>query len=739
MFSYATFTHDHKASAFCHVEPISKDFRVFIGDKEIPVYTCRISAYPFNRVWTGVQRPTAQTELASFVSLVSDEPITLTVIANRPHEKILIKPYSKNIAHEKKDGKITFTLTENGHFVLETDSYHHCLYIFNSAPIAQPKKEDVTHYFGAGIHFAGKITLHSNESIYVDKDALVYGCIFAENAKNIRIFGNGLFDDSAEERVNIHCYERYTNGNLKLYDCENVQIEGVLFRNSAIWCVNLFHCFHVTVDNIKIFGQWRYNTDGIDIVNSQHITVKNSFVHSFDDTIAIKGIDSYAHTDNEDILIENCVLWCDWGKACELGLETACRRYQRITFRNCDILRAGSVAMDIQNGDCAEISDILFEDIRVEYNAFDTKEVLQKTDDMVYDAKDSQAIPYLLYIANHRFRTPGTVAAWSIPAEMTVKFDLDGIRFATNHDVVCRHIRVFYDESIPKKDSKYQVPIRVATSFDNIFHENIFLSDITVNGEPLTEENAILDLRGAKNFRLEKGGFSELSKNTVSAKGQLQENEFVTFENAGNTGLRVLFLGNSITRHGPKADIDWYHDHGMAASEKEKDYVHLLMTRIQKHDPNAVFCICQGAAWERNYQNGSEVYDLFTPARDFGADIIVMRLTENSPYQAFDGDIFARELSAFLSYLDPAGKAKRLYTTAFWRHPADAATRALAKKENAPLVELSDLGEMPEMKALGLFEHRGVANHPGDVGMAHIAARIGEKLDEMLSVFQKND
>ena len=78
------------------------------------------------------------------------------------------------------------------------------------------------------------------------------------------------------------------------------------------------------LDNIKVFGQWRYNTDGIDIVNSQNITVKNTFVHSFDDTICIKGIDRYIHADCEYILVENCVLWCDWGRCCEFGFETAC-------------------------------------------------------------------------------------------------------------------------------------------------------------------------------------------------------------------------------------------------------------------------------------------------------------------------------------------------------------------------------------------------------------------------------
>ena len=500
MIAYSRFIHHYTKSYFKFKEPLSGDYTVFLGDEEVPVYTCRISKYPFNRVWTGYQRPYEQSEGASFVNLESDEPVTLTVKTSLPHERILLKPFAKNVSVKEEDGAVTFTLSENGTYVLECDSYHHCLYIFNNKPIAAPAPADVTYFFGPGIHMPGKITLHSGESVYVDRDAMVYGCVFAENVENIHIFGNGVFDDTGEGRIDINCYEPYTNGNLKFYDCRNVRVEGVHLRNSAIWCINLFHCFDVTVDGVSVFGQWRYNTDGADIVNSQDIIIRNSFIHSFDDTITIKGIDRYADTNCERILAENCVLWCDWGKTCEIGIETACREYKDITFRNCDILRAGNTALDIQNGDCAEVSNITFENITVEYNAFDTEAVYQASDEMLYGKENTVTYPALVSISNHRFRNPGNTAAWGVPGELLAKVDLDGITPGGVRDVTVKNVRVYYDELLPRVNGKYYTPIYIHSVLENVVYENIALSGISVNGEPVTKDTAVLHADAVRNL-----------------------------------------------------------------------------------------------------------------------------------------------------------------------------------------------------------------------------------------------
>ena len=43
---------------------------------------------------------------------------------------------------------------------------------------------------------------------------------------------------------------------------------------------------------------------------------------------------------------------------------------------------------------------------------------------------------------------------------------------------------------------------------------------------------------------------AKIDENTVSAKGQLKPTQFVSFEGLEQDGLRILFVGNSITRHG---------------------------------------------------------------------------------------------------------------------------------------------------------------------------------------------
>lgn len=223
--------------------------------------------------------------------------------------------------------------------------------------------------------------------------------------------------------------------------------------------------------------------------------------------------------------------------------------------------------------------------------------------------------------------------------------------------------------------------------------------------------------------------------NTVPAQNQLNEKQSVMVEGPvkGN-GIRIMFVGNSITRHAPKIEIGWEYDWGMAASSLENDYVHRIMKKVSSQCVDAVYCIAQMAEWERQYRDSSEILKKYSDMAEFDPDIIIMRIAENVLKDGWEEHSFISCYEQLIDYLNSNHKAKVIITTSFWpAGPIDEAIRKVAKKRDYQLVELGFLGVQDEMKALGLFEHKGVAAHPGDAGMAAIANAIWEPLQNLLS------
>lgn len=215
--------------------------------------------------------------------------------------------------------------------------------------------------------------------------------------------------------------------------------------------------------------------------------------------------------------------------------------------------------------------------------------------------------------------------------------------------------------------------------------------------------------------------YEQIEKNTVPSEEQ--NNKWIVFEGTANPALRLAFVGNSMTLHGEKKEIGWHHNFGMAASSKENDYVHLVIHEMQRNLGPIKSCICNAAGWEKEYKAGSSVLFKYQQVRDFHPNILIMRLIENCSKTMFDGQAFFREYNTLVNYLADSC-TKIILTTGFWKHPGDELIIKVARQNHWPCIYLGDLGEQDEMKAIGLFEHAGVANHPGDLGMKMIAERI---------------
>lgn len=379
-------------------EALSEHYELAVNGQAIPVYACRVSAMPFNQVWPGYQRPLDQTEQAGFACWDMDGPVKVVVHSRRPVRSVVVRPALLSIQPVIEADCVSFSLERPGPVVVEVNGPHHALHLFASPPekdVPSPEASGVR-FFGPGVHHVGPVELKSNETVYLAGGAVVYGSLRARNASNLRIAGRGILDVSPFPRGD-------GGGAVRLIGCSNVVVQGIVMRDPDVWCCSVFGCRNVTIDNVKLVGLWRYNADGIDICNSQDVEVRDCFVRAFDDALVIKGLksrqDSFDERPVRDVRFHRCVVWCDWGRAMEIGAETCAPEIADIVFQDCDIVRTTHIAMDIQHGDRAAIHNIRFQNIRVEIDEWNPPPRMQNHREEKYAAPpESRYCPTLMEI-----------------------------------------------------------------------------------------------------------------------------------------------------------------------------------------------------------------------------------------------------------------------------------------------------------------------------------------------------
>ncbi|MDZ4403432.1 SGNH/GDSL hydrolase family protein [Prosthecobacter sp.] len=194
-------------------------------------------------------------------------------------------------------------------------------------------------------------------------------------------------------------------------------------------------------------------------------------------------------------------------------------------------------------------------------------------------------------------------------------------------------------------------------------------------------------------------------------------------------GERLLFIGNSITRHGPSAKVAWTGNWGMAASAEAKDYVHLVVDAVaKKRGVKPEFLVANVADLERSYATVDAAAKLTTEVA-FKADTVIVAIGENVPglKTAEAKTQFKEAMVKLLTLLKRDGQATLYVRSCFW---ADATKDAILKEAceatGGVFVDIGTLGkdEANYARSERKFEHEGVARHPGDKGMGAIADAI---------------
>ena len=404
------------------------DYEVKINGQVVKADTARVSAVPFNRRWPGHQRQIEQSELVNFVSFACEGETVLEIIPKKKFENVVVRPTSLGLNPEiLADGTIKIVLNKPEYFTVEPYGRKKALHIFaDPMPQYQVGQDEDVLYFGSGLHEVGMLNLKSNQTVFIDEGAVVFGCIHATDAENIRIIGRGILDNSHNKEeilFDINAEENSMDvGNAKrlhtiqLEYCTNIEIDGITIRDSLVYNVRPIGCKNLTIKNVKIIGCWRFNSDGIDMHNCEHVRISDCFLRTFDDSICVKGFDLYNAEDVEaatreaiyhngevydcfkDVIVNNCTIWNDWGKCLEIGAETKAKEICDIVFKNCNIIHVCHGALTCSNGDYADVHDVTYENIHVEYDNEIPAPRLQAKDAEIYENKDLDYTPHLIAV-----------------------------------------------------------------------------------------------------------------------------------------------------------------------------------------------------------------------------------------------------------------------------------------------------------------------------------------------------
>jgi polygalacturonase len=310
------------ASAGVHSTPageaLSRRFSVSVDKRDRPVYIAKSTVIAALAL-PGITRSGE----AAFVSFDMKGMATVSVTVEGGAQSAKVLPSSSGITPTISGNRISFTISKPSQLTLEVNGdWMNSLHLF-----ANPMERDVPRaddpnviYFGSGVHVIPPLQVGSGKTVYVAEGAFVYGKLGPTqtegpviwlNGSNITLRGRGVIDGRLFTKGN-------RAGNLVKITGNDIRVEGVILRDSSNWNLPIVQSRQVEIENVKILGS-RDNSDGIDIINSQGVTISDGFIRTFDDLVVVKTL--FQGAESRDITVKHMVLWNEVAHALSIGAE----------------------------------------------------------------------------------------------------------------------------------------------------------------------------------------------------------------------------------------------------------------------------------------------------------------------------------------------------------------------------------------------------------------------------------
>jgi len=324
---------------------------------------------------------------ASFAYFDFSGKAEIKVTQNRVHvQSGEIRPVSyhiKPLISTQPADTFTFTLDRPRNLSIEVNGDRlHNLHLFaNPIETNVPSLTDTNViYFGPGLAANRRvIRVGSGKTVYLAGGSVVQGAIVTDNgATNVTIRGRGILDMSPwNDAKGIFIKgQDWQSSAINLRWTTNVLVEGIILKQHVDFAVMGGGVDHATIDNLKSFSSQEWG-DGIDMKASRHVKIRNCFLRTSDDCIAVYGSRGEFHGGSSDWDVADSVFWADKAHAIMIGVHGAYQAdgdvVENLRFHNLDVLENNEFssdfwgAMAITCGDKNTVRDVDFDNIRVEH------------------------------------------------------------------------------------------------------------------------------------------------------------------------------------------------------------------------------------------------------------------------------------------------------------------------------------------------------------------------------------
>ncbi|HEX3356610.1 MAG TPA: glycosyl hydrolase family 28 protein [Tepidisphaeraceae bacterium] len=333
-------------------ESLSTDYTVEADGKPVPVYRVKSQ-------WHEKKYSMAYFDFSGTV--------TVKIKTDRSLDHLTILPAKYGIKPTIANGKATFSTDKPFKISFEPTGQDSPLHLFSNPIENDPPKQGDPNviYFGPGTYKPTRIDLTSGQTLYIAGGAVVKAAVTSKG-DNIRIMGRGILDGSD--------WPHSAGPTARMVwpaDGRNILIQDIIIRGAWNWTVAPSRCDQVLVSNLKICGSRCGNDDGIDPCNSSNVTITDCFLHTDDDSIAVKGTARSGQNPkaSENIVVSDCTFWVDFANVFRIGAESKATGLRNFTARNIDVIhfpnRDPVSIFYLHPSDNMPMENLLFENIHI--------------------------------------------------------------------------------------------------------------------------------------------------------------------------------------------------------------------------------------------------------------------------------------------------------------------------------------------------------------------------------------